>query len=435
MPDQPNILVILADDLGYGDLSCCGRDDLETPYLDGLASDGMMLTDFHSNGAVCSPTRASLLTGRYPQRAGIETALSKNDPGLPRAETTVADVLGGSGYSTAIYGKWHLGDRLENNPVHYGFDDFRGHTYGDSDYISHVDRHGDVDWWHNLEIENEDGYNTRLLTDYALRFIADHREDPFFLLLSHSAIHFPWMTPDDPGHRKPGTDYTSWRSDMPRTYSKLGPHEDVGPVVRVMIEELDASTGRVIQGLRERGLEENTLVFFISDNGGYLHYGGLHRGEISSNGPLRGQKGDAYEGGHRVPAIAYWPGRIEHGVSSETSLTMDLLPTFLEVAGLGHGAGRALDGVSLLPLLEEGEPLRERDVFWRHRQKRGARRGSWKMIRVGDQAPELYDLGEDVGERDDVALDHPDIVREMETSLTGWEGDVRQGTGRQPARG
>jgi arylsulfatase A-like enzyme len=427
MPDQPNIVVILADDLGYGDMSCTGRGDLKTRYLDNMASRGMMFPDFHSNGAVCSPTRASLLTGRYPHRAGIETALSKNERGLPRNETTIAEVLGNAGYSTAIFGKWHLGDRLENNPVHYGFDDFRGHTYGDSDYISHVDRHGDVDWWHNLGIENEEGYNTRLLTDYALRFITENQKQPFFLYLSHSAIHFPWMTPKDPGHRKPGRDYTSWRPDMPRTLSKLGPHEDVGPVVRVMIEELDDSTGRVIKGLKDRGLEEDTLVVFLSDNGGYLHYGGLHRGEISSNGPLRGEKGDMYEGGHRVPGIAYWPGEIEPGVSHQTALTMDLLPTFLELAGLGEKPGKPLDGTSLLPLLQDGESLPERTLFWGMRRKRGVRRGSWKMVKNDGQACELYNLDEDIGEQLNVAQEHSDIVRGMETALAEWERDVARG--------
>lgn len=423
MPDQPNIVVILADDLGYGDLSCTGRDDLETPNLDSIANGGMMLTDFHSNGAVCSPTRASLLTGRYPHRAGIETALGKNEPGLPRDETTVAQILRNGGYSTAIYGKWHLGDRLENNPVHYGFDEFRGHTYGDSDYISHVDRHGDLDWWHNLEIENQEGYNTRLLTDYALRFITENRERPFFLYLSHSAIHFPWLTPNDPGHREVGRNYTSWRPDTPRALSKLGPHEDVGPVVRVMIEELDDSAGRVIKVLKDSGLEGNTLVFFLSDNGGYLHYGGLHGGEISSNAPLRGQKGDMYEGGHRVPAIAYWPGEIKPGVSRQTTLTMDLLPTLLELAGL-EGPGRPVDGTSLLPLLRDGKPLPERTLFWGMRKKRGVRKGSWKLVKNDGQDCELYDLDGDIGEQLNLAQENPDIVRGMESALAGWEVDV-----------
>ncbi len=427
MPDQPNILVILADDLGYGDPSCYGRTDLRTPHLDRLASQGLMFTDFHTNGAVCSPTRASLLTGRYPQRAGIETALGKDEPGLSRDDVTIAQRLKEAGYSTAIFGKWHLGDRLVNNPVHYGFEEFRGHTYGDSDYISHVDRHGDLDWWHNLEIENDEGYNTRLLTDYALRFMEDNRDRPFFLYLSHSAIHFPWMTPEEPGHRQQGVDYTEWSPTVPKKFSKLGPHENVAPVVRTMIEELDASTGRVIKGLREHGLDENTLVLFLSDNGGYLHYGGLHRGDISSNGPLRGQKSDMYEGGHRVPAIAWWPGEIEPGVSNETTMTMDLFPTFTELAGLEKAGGRALDGTSLVDLLRESEPIPERPLFWGMRDKRGVRRGRWKLDKYQGRPYELYDLEEDLGEQNDISAKNPDLVREMVNELSEWERDVSNG--------
>ena len=428
MSKKPNIVVILADDLGYGDLACYGRRDVQTPHIDRLAAEGLAFGDFHSNGAMCSPTRAALLTGRYQQRAGIDEVVRKDEPGLPRNVVTIADRLGEEGYRTSIFGKWHLGDRIENNPVHYGFDEFRGHTFGDSDYISHVDRRGDLDWWHNLELENDEGYNTVLLTDYAERFIEANRDDPFFLYLSHTAIHFPWMTPDDPPHRRRGTDYTEWHPDMNTDLSKLGPHQNVGPVVRRMIEELDESTGRVIDTLKRLELEHNTLVFFASDNGGYRDYQGVHKGERPSNGPFRGQKTQMYEGGHRVPAIAWWPDLISPGTETdETTMTMDLFPTFLDIADASRTSGDPrLDGVSLLPLLrQDADGLPERSLFWKMGQNFAVRDGRWKLVKNGDRDPELYNLAKDPGEHLNVAEQNAEIVHRMETKRTDWKTDVQ----------
>ena len=425
---KPNFVLILADDLGYGDIGCYGNRTNRTSNLDLLASEGMRFTDFHSNGPMCSPTRAALLTGRYQQRMGIESALSKNEKGLSRREVSIAERLRDAGYATAIFGKWHLGDRLEDNPVHQGFDEFRGHTYGDSDYVSHVDRHGDPDWWHNQKLENEEGYNTTLLTDHAVRFIEENKDRPFFLYVPHSAIHFPWMTPDDPGHRELGKDYTRWRADIPTAFSKLGPHKNVGPVVKRMIEALDKSVGRIIAELKRHGLDKNTFVFFTSDNGGYLHYSGLHRGEISSNGVLRGQKGDVFEGGHRVPAIAWWPGKIKPGpVTHQTAMTIDLMPTYLDLAGLeapAAGSPHALDGTSLTQLLFKARSLPERTVFWRMGKRRAARSGSWKLVLLEKGSPMLFNLDNDIEETNDLAVQKPELVRKLRHAYEQWETDV-----------
>ncbi len=431
----PNIVVILADDLGYGDLGCYGNPNARTPHLDQFAREGLRFTDFHSNGPMCSPTRAALLTGRYQQRLGIETALPTrwDCRGLARPENrgeiTVASRLGEAGYATGVFGKWHLGKHPAANPIHHGFDEFRGLSCGCGDYFTRLDRNGHADWWHNEQPATERGYTTSLITGHAVRFIQLHRDEPFFLYVAHLAIHFPWQTPDD-GQlevRRPGESFTS--SD-PGPRSKLGPHppEKVGAVVSRMIEELDASVGRIVAALRASNLEGRTLVFFTSDNGGYLRYARHYR-EISSNGSLRGQKQDVYEGGHRVPAIAWWPGHIEPGaVTDATSLTMDLFPTFLALAGLEPppaDSPNRLDGTSLAPLLLRGDALPARTLFWRIRDRKAARRGPWKLVMASGRAAELYNLEADIGETRNLAADHPERVVELRSAVADWEQCVK----------
>ena len=421
VPPQPNVVLILADDLGYGDIGCYGNSRNQTPHLDRLAREGMRFTDFHSNGPMCSPTRAALLTGRYQQRMGIETALGEHSEGLDRSEVTIAERLSEAGYATGIFGKWHLGPRPIDAPVHHGFSEFRGHLHGAVDYISHVDRYGRVDWYHNDHLANEEGYNTSLITEHSIRFIEAHRDKPFFLYVPHSAIHFPWMTENDKGYREPGKRYD-------KGLVKLGPHEKVRPVVREMIEALDRSVGRIVETLKRLKLDRRTLVFFTSDNGGYLHYAGRHRGDISSNGSLRGQKGDVYEGGHRVPAIAWWPEQIEAGtVSDATTLTMDLFPTFLELASIEpspNDGPHKLDGESLAGTLLRQEVLRERTLFWRIHQSKAVRRGPWKLVVSGRKAPDLYNLTDDIEEANNRAAGQSGLVSELRDKLAEWERQV-----------
>ena len=228
---KPNIVVILADDLGYGDLGCYGATRLKTPHVDRLAREGLRFTDFHSNGSVCSPTRAALLTGRYQQRSGIDEALSEKSPGLRADERTIAEYLKQAGYATGAFGKWHLGSKPDSAalPNRQGFDVFHGSRHGGIDYTSHVDRYGRLDWWHDEKPVIEPGYATDLLTDHAVQFIGRHREEPFFLYLAHTAIHFPWMTPEDRAHREEGKNYDN--------ATKVGPHspEEITQVVNRMI--------------------------------------------------------------------------------------------------------------------------------------------------------------------------------------------------------
>jgi arylsulfatase A-like enzyme len=421
---KPNIVLILADDLGFGDLGCYENVANRTPHLDQLAQEGLRFTDFHANGPVCSPTRAALLTGRYQQRVGIENPLDIDVAGLPHSTITVAEELRMAGYWTGIFGKWHLGNLEKSNPIFHGFDEFRGHLTSATDYQSHIDRNGNYDWWQNEYRVDAPGYNTELITKDAVRFIIEHRDRPFFLYVSHSAIHFPWMNPEDTAYRVEGKDYNN--------LTKLGPRgtdEDVRPVVKTMIEAVDASVGQIVDTLRKYGLSEQTLVFFTSDNGGYIHYQGNHRHQISSNGPFRGQKGDVFEGGHRVPAIAVWPGRIRRGqVTDSLALTMDLMPTFLNLAGLNSSDldnPQTLDGRDLSAVLFNGseQPARE-PVYWRKGDQAAARSGYWKLIRIKNQSPALYNLKNDPGESNDLAAENPEIVKELLIGLTAWERDM-----------
>ncbi len=418
----PNIVLIMADDLGYGDLGCYGSRLSRTPHIDALAEGGLRFTDFHSSGPMCSPTRAATLTGLYQQRFGLrfDSALSgvnDRETGLPLAAVTVAEVLKQRGYATACFGKWHLGYQPPFLPLSQGFDEFRGLGSGDGDFHTHIDRSGNEDWWRGNELKAEKGYTTYLLTRYSVDFIRRHRERPFFLYAPHLAIHFPWQGPDDPPHRTKGK---SWHKDK---WGVIPDRGNVGPHVKAMIESMDQSVGETMAALRQWGLVKNTLVILTSDNGGYLTYGKDFR-NISSNGPLRGQKGQLYEGGHRVPFIASWPGRIAPGTTDETAHSTDLFATFVRLSG-GGGVGHACDGVDLSPLLFEGESLSERMLFWRKGAERAVRSGRWKLREAGNKA-ELYDLSADLGETRNLAAGNPELVERLRKAWRDWEADVNQ---------
>ena len=418
---KPNIILILADDLGYGDLGCYGSEINETPHIDALAKGGLRFTDYHSAGAMCSPTRASILTGRYPQRFGrmFDGALSgttQRDLGLPLEATTIAELLRKNGYATGCFGKWHLGYQAPLLPTRQGFDVFRGLVSGDGDFHTHIDRSGNKDWWHNDRIEMAEGYTTDLLTKYSVDFIEAHREEPFFLYLPHLAIHFPWQGPDDPPHRTAGK---SWHKDK---WGVIPDRGNVTPHVKAMIESLDASVGAIVAALRKWDLEKDTVVVFTSDNGGYLTYGKDFR-NISSNGPWRGQKMQLYEGGHRVPMIVSWPGRIPPGVTDELAHSNDLFPTLLGLSGADPVES---DGVDLAPLWIGRKTLPKRDLFWRTLSHRAVRSGPWKLVmplRAGAKS-ELYNLDDDPGEQRNVAKEKPAIVKKLSAAWSQWESDV-----------
>lgn len=425
-PAKPNIIFIMIDDLGYGDLGCYGSQINRTPNIDRLASTGVRFTDYHANGPMCTPTRASLMTGQYQHRFGekFEGAISGKkdyDTGLPLEAVTIAEVLKQSGYATGMFGKWHLGYHPPFLPANQGFDEFIGLGSGDGDHHTHIDRSGREDWWRNNQLAMEAGYSTDLITNHSIDFIKAHQNEPFFLYVAHLSIHFPWQGPDDPPHRLKGVDYANDKWGIIPDKNNVRPH------VKAMVESIDHGVGKIISTLKELKLTENTLVVFTSDNGGYIHYSDSHF-NISSNGPLRGQKTEVYEGGHRVPFIAWWPGKLQTGSESdELVMTMDMFPTFLELAGVKSPRDLTLDGISIVPHLIAQKPLPERAVCWKIDNERAIRKGKWKLCLINEQPPELYDLSNDLGETRNLAAENQEKVRQLMAEYQAWEAEVTAG--------
>ncbi|MCP4260922.1 MAG: sulfatase-like hydrolase/transferase [Planctomycetes bacterium] len=408
--ERPNIVLIMADDLGYGDIGCYGSKKIRTPHIDALAKGGLKFTDYHSNCPVCSPTRAALLTGRYQQRCGIEgvvTAARHRHTGMALEEVTFAEVLKSRGYATGIFGKWHVGYDVEFNPARQGFDEFIGYVSGNVDYHSHIDQAGFDDWWKNLQKVPEEGYCTDLITKHGVDFIERHKDEPFCLYLPHEAPHYPYQGRKDPPERLSGG-----------RKGKKTKGQEIARAYKEMVEVMDEGIGRIVETIRRLDLERKTFIFFCSDNGATKN---------GSNGVLAGYKGSLWEGGHRVPAVAYWPGRIKAGTTTDqTVIGMDLFATMMSIAGVKPPADPKLDGFDLLPMLTKGARLPKRMLFWRYRKEKAARKGPWKLLVQGNQS-KLYNLGEDLGEKENLAKVRPDMVKALEDELAAWEQEVSAG--------
>ncbi len=402
----PNIILILADDLGYGDLHSYGSEFDDTPNLDRMAREGLVFTDFHSNCPVCSPTRAALVSGQYQQRVGIETvvyATKFRHTGINPGTYTLASFAKSHGYNTAIVGKWHLGYDTTYSPLNFGFDYFRGYVSGNVDYHSHIDGAGFYDWWDQKDTLVEPGYSTDLITKNAVRFIRNNKDSPFFLYLAHEAPHSPYQgRGDDPirtqGINSPGQ---GTPADLQKTY-------------REMIAAMDEGVGEIFRTLEDYGILGNTLVFFFSDNGANKN---------GSNDPFRGYKSSLWEGGHRVPAMAYWKGRIEPGTSDELLIGMDMFPTFAALAGWDLPDGIELDGADFSSLLLENESLEERPVYWRFRGERTVRIGPWKLLVLKDSTY-LFNLLDDPSEKVNTIQRYPDLSDSLKQLLQAWEEDM-----------
>ena len=422
--DKPNIIIIMADDLGYGDISPYDG-WIKTPHLERMAAEGLKFTDYHSAGNVCSPTRAALMTGRYQQRAGIPGVVfadpkrPQHEHGLQDVEVTIAETFREGGYATGMFGKWHLGYYPKYNPVKNGFDEFKGYVSGNIDFISHYDQAGNFDWWHQDQQVDEAGYVTHLIDKHSLKFIRQNKDKPFFLYLPHEAPHYPFQRPDDPGLRKEGVGASA---DWAR--QKGVEKEDIRERYRVMVEEMDRNVGHVLSLLKELNLDEKTFVFFCSDNGA--------AGAWGNNSPLRGSKGSNWEGGHRVPAIAWWPGTIPAGkTTNQLSITFDLMPTMLAAAGLEIPTERKLDGINLLPILTGRHSTIERTLVW---NGQAIRHGDWKLMLNGKGGEKvgLYNLQEDLSEQENLADRHPERVEKLKALAREWDADIQATMTPQP---
>jgi arylsulfatase A-like enzyme len=419
---RPNIVLIIMDDLGYGDIGSYGATDAKTPNIDRLAREGVKLTDFYANGANCSPTRTAFITGRYQQRYGIESPLVfVNEPrGLTPSATSLPRLLKGGGYATGLIGKWHIGDKPQFLPTRHGFDEFWGFLRGGVDYYSHdwpvggggggrggkaVTRQHDL--FHNDLPTTATGYLTDEITSRAAAFIQQRAAAPFFVEVSYNATHWPFQRPDlAEGDR-------GWRDAV-----RDGTRADY----IAMLERADAGVGRILDLLDRLKLTPNTLVMFTSDNGGEW---------LSRNAPLFHRKSTLWEGGIGVPLLMRWPGRIKPGTTSaQVGITMDLTATILQAAGVA--APPEAEGIDLLPLVQPGRAI-DRTLFWRisgpARTQKAARRGQWKYLvdgaGINDGRHEfLFDLAADRGERNDLASQRPELVREMRALVARWEADV-----------
>lgn len=409
----PNLLFILADDLGYADLSSFGRRDYQTPVLDQLGQSGIRFTEAYAAASVCTPTRGGFMTGRNPARlpAGLQQPMSwvNEKDGLPPNIPTIASRLKGRNYDTALIGKWHLGYRPEYGPLSHGFDEFFGILSGGVDYFSHRDALRKLDLHEGLVTVDRAGYMTDLLTDRAVDYISRKRSHPFYLSLQYTAPHWPWEGPGD------------HPTDMTPEAFQGG---DGSPeIFAAMVRSLDSGIARVLRALSGAGIDENTLVIFTSDNGGERY---------SYNWPHQQGKGTLWEGGIRVPAMMRWPGVIRAGQTSRQPVTtMDWTATLLAAGRADAVPEFPLDGVDLLPLARETRRGMERTLFWRQPFLRynqqppqeAVRRGRWKYLNVSGQRY-LFDLATDPGEKKDQKGEHPEITATLRQAFDEWNAGL-----------
>jgi arylsulfatase A-like enzyme len=407
---RPNIIFILADDMGWGDLSCYGRPDYRTPNLDLLASQGTRFTDAYSASAVCTPTRCGYVTGRYPARfrIGLEEPLPATnlDVGLEPGQPTIASRLKQGGYETALIGKWHLGFRPEWGPNAHGFDEFFGILAGAGDYFLHKNGLGQADLYENLTPVERNGYLTELLTERAISYVQKRRSAPFFLSLHYTAPHWPWQGPKG-GEPVTFTDKTIEPVSMGGGGSLK--------LYAEMMRSLDEGVGRVMKAVRDAGIDKKTLVIFTSDNGGE---------RFSYQWPFSGRKGDLLEGGIRVPAIVRWPGIVPaNRITQQMAITMDWTATICAAAKTETSPGPSLDGIDLLPVIKGTSPLRDRTFFWRIYDQDAVRDGKWKFFRNGE-VRRLFDLSFDQHEQADFGKSQPEVLERLMREFDQWNKEM-----------
>ena len=390
----PNLVIILCDDLGYGDLGCYGNEKIKTPNLDRLAREGVRFTDFYAGGAQCTPSRAGMLTGRYPARFGLTFSLMTNaGAGIPASEILLPQLLRQRGYATFLAGKWHLGDQPKFHPMKHGFEHFEGLLRGhDTEPRA---------YWRDDRIIDKEAELTTLTQRYvgaATRFISEQAraKRPFFLMLAHTSPHTPLA---------PGAAF--------RGKSAGGAYGDC-------VEEIDDSVGRVLEALKTSGVDDNTLVFFASDNGPFVG----KDGQGGSTGRLRAGKFSTYEGGIRVPAIFWFPSGAKARVESRPAILLDIFPTFVSLAGAALPVDRAIDGKDLSPLLLEQKPGDARTLYFYFQDElQACRSGDWKL-KVGKEATELFDLSKDPAEAHDLSQANLGVVARLRSEMKAFERSI-----------
>lgn len=403
---KPNIVVIIADDLGYADLGCYGCKDIPTPHIDSIAANGVRFTDGYVTCPVCSPTRAALITGRYQQRFGYEFnpgSLNSSEVfGLPLTETTIASRLQSAGYTTGVAGKWHLGGHEKYHPLKRGFDEFFGFPAGAHSYVDHAtDGNNPIMRGYRPVAEKE--YLTDAFARESVAFIERHRLRPFFLYLSFNAVHSPLQAPQN---------YLDQFADIsdPKRRTFAG-----------MLSAMDDAVGQVLNTIRKNRLEDDTLIIFIGDNGGPT------LNTTSRNYPLRAYKGDVYEGGIRVPYMIQWKGRVPAGkVYRNLVSSLDIVPTAMAAAGVSRD-GAKLDGVDLLPHVTKSSNRVPHDIlYWRFGEQSAVRQGNWKLVRTPDGGEELFDLAADVGETTNLAEANPAKLKQLNDRLMKWNSELEE---------
>jgi arylsulfatase A-like enzyme len=407
---RPNVLFIMADDLGYADVSCYGQRDYTTPNIDRLAVEGLKLTQAYANSPVCSATRVGLITGRYQYRLplGLEeplTGASPKNAGLPPEHPTLPSLLKQAGYATTLVGKWHLGFLPDFSPLKSGYEHFFGIWGGSSDYFNHGPGTPQPLYEQEVPVERH-GYMTNLLGDRAVQTIEGYARSrqPFLLSLHFTAPHWPWEGPHDEAEAKRIKSLMHYDGGTQKTFM-------------TMVQSLDVNIGRVLQVLDQHGLAGNTIVIFTSDNGGE---------RFSKVWPFTGMKGELLEGGLRVPALMRWPGTIAPGATSEqVAITMDWMPTLLAAAGIAPHASYPADGENLLPILAGRQEPHPRKLFWRYHagSQRALRDANWKYLRIAGNEF-LFEVAQDPRERANLKQRHKDVFDRLKAEWESWNATM-----------
>jgi len=419
----PNVIMLLVDDMGYADLSCMGSKDINTPNIDRIANEGVKMMEAYASAPVCSPTRAAFLTGQWQQRTGIEWAIGLTSEEAKRVDGELIEVeerftmglvpqpshltplLKKHGYGTACYGKWHLGFKPEHNPIQHGFDEYWGIIGGQCDYYEYYYLGGMKQLYEKTEMTTAEGYITDLINERTVRYIREESENPFFVYVPYNAVHHPYHVPNDPS----------------QTYTNENKNDGTRAGYAQMMESIDKGVGDMFAALEEKGILDNTLIIFTSDNGGE---------RFSDNGPFFNHKTTLWEGGIRVPCLLHWPdGGLSAGtVSEQPTVTMDLTATILAAAGISQPTGVPFDGMNLLPVLRgDREPVLERTFAWRversRRRMKAVRHGDWKYVK-DDMVEMLFNLKDDPGEHDNLYYEHFEKVEDLRKKLADWEAEV-----------